>query len=214
MSDIRLIPLSALQHYDFCPRQCALIHNEQVWAENYLTAQGQLLHERVDGGMPETRKGIRYERGVAVSVPKLGLTGKLDLVERELDTGNCFPVEYKRGKPKVEDCDRIQLCAQGLCLEEMLERPVNKGALWYWQTRHREVINFDAALRQKTLDVIAAVRVLFDSGKTPKAKFEKKCKACSLLDLCNPTVTGNDKSRTYAQALFNPTELTNEETTE
>lgn len=211
MSDTRLIPLSALQHYDFCPRQCALIHNEQIWAENYLTAQGQLLHERVDGGEPETRKGIRYERGVAVSVPKLGLTGKLDLIEHELASGNYLPVEYKRGRPKVADCDRIQLCAQGLCLEEMLSRPVGKGALWYWQTRHREVINFDDALRQKTLQIIASVRSLFISGETPKAKFEKKCKACSLLDLCNPSVTGNDKSRAYAQALFNLDGLSDEE---
>jgi len=213
MNDQRLIPLSALQHYVFCPRQCALIHNEQVWAENFLTAQGQLLHQRVDGGEPETRKGILYERSVSVAVSKLGLTGKLDLVERELTTGNVVPVEYKRGKPKIEDCDRIQLCAQGLCLEEMMDRTVSHGALWYWQTRHREVIQFDQPLRQKTLQVISEVRSLFDDGKTPRAKFDKKCKACSLLDICNPQIISNDKTRAYVETLFKLGEHDNEEIT-
>ena len=117
--DTRLIPLSALQHYAFCPRQCALIHNEQAWAENYLTAQGKALHERVDSGEPETRKGVRFERTVHVSAEKLGISGVLDLVEVETKTGRLKPVEYKRGKPKPDPMDEIQLCAQGLCLEEM-----------------------------------------------------------------------------------------------
>ena len=98
--DTRLISLSALQHYSFCPRQCALIHNEQVWAENYLTAQGNALHERVDSGEPETRKGIRFERSVHVSADKLGISGVLDLVEKDIKTGKLRPIEYKRGKPK------------------------------------------------------------------------------------------------------------------
>lgn len=139
MDDHRKVPLSALQHYAYCPRQCALIHNEQVWAENSFTAEGQLLHQRVDSGVPETRKGIRYERGVMVSAEQLGLTGKLDMVEIDLDTGNQKPVEYKRGKPKVEDWDRIQLCAQALCLEEMRAIRVQEGAIWYWEVRHREL---------------------------------------------------------------------------
>ena len=117
--DMRLIPLSALQHYAFCPRQCALIHNEQAWAENYLTAQGKALHERVDSGEPETRKGVRFERTVHVSAEKLGISGVLDLVEVETKTGRLKPVEYKRGKPKPDPMDEIQLCAQGLRLEEM-----------------------------------------------------------------------------------------------
>lgn len=117
--DTRLIPLSALQHYAFCPRQCALIHNEQAWAENYLTAQGKALHERVDSGEPETRKGVRFEWTVHVSAEKLGISGVLDLVEVETKTGRLKPVEYKRGKPKPDPMDEIQLCAQGLRLEEM-----------------------------------------------------------------------------------------------
>lgn len=125
--DTRLIPLSALQHYAFCPRQCALIHNEQAWAENYLTAQGKALHERVDSGEPETRKGVRFERTVHVSAEKLGISGVLDLVEVDTKTGRLKPIEYKRGKPKPEPMDEIQLCAQGLCLEEMTVKLLTKA---------------------------------------------------------------------------------------
>ncbi len=202
MPDQRLIPLSALQHYAFCPRQCALIHNEQAWAENWLTAQGQVLHQRVDKGDPETRKGTRYERGVLVSADKLGLTGKLDLVEVELSTDDMKPVEYKRGKPKTDNWDKVQLCAQALCLEEMTGRPVHAGALWYWQTRHREEVEITEQLRDETLAVIERVRQLLSSGETPKAKYEKKCLSCSLYDLCNPRLLGKDKSASYVEGLF------------
>ena len=110
--DTRLIPLSAMQHYAFCPRQCALIHNEQAWAENYLTAQGKALHERVDSGEPETRKGVRFERTVHVSAEKLGISGVLDLVEVDTKTGRLKPVEYKRGKPKpnCKACSLVEIC--------------------------------------------------------------------------------------------------------
>lgn len=207
ITDQRLIPLSALQHFAFCPRQCALIHNEQVWAENYLTAHGQLLHQRVDSGEPETRKGIRYERTVQVNAPLLGLTGKLDLVELALSTGVLTPVEYKRGKPKKDDCDLIQLCAQALCLEEMMGKPVEHGALWYWQTRHRQEVVLDQALRARTKAVIGEVATLFASLETPKAKYGKHCKACSLLDLCNPQLINQDKSAVYAARLFKTDDL-------
>ncbi len=210
--DERLIPLSALQHYAFCPRQCALIHNEQVWADNFLTAQGNLLHERVDGGEPETRKGVRFERGVHVSAPELGLTGKLDLVEKEIATGQLFPVEYKRGKPKPSDWDEIQLCAQALCLEEMTGQPVTEGALWYHQTRHRHQVKCAQELREKTLAVIAQVRLLLCSGSTPKPVFGKHCQACSLLDLCNPQLMQHDRSRLHVYTLY-VTDDSDEETT-
>lgn len=202
MQDEKLIPLSALQHFAFCPRQCALIHNEQVWAENWLTAQGQVLHQRVDRGEPETRKGIRYERGVLVSAESIGITGKLDLVEIDLSAGDIKPVEYKRGKPKKDNWDRIQLCAQGLCLEEMRSQPVQAGALWYWQTRHRDDVAFSEDLREETRQVIADVRQLLISGQTPKAAYEKKCDACSLFDLCNPKLLGRDRSAHYVDNLF------------
>lgn len=201
-ADCRLIPLSALQHYAFCPRQCALIHNEQAWAENYLTAQGQMLHERVDSGEPETRKGIRYERTVHVSAEKLGISGILDLVECDIATGALKPVEYKRGKPKITPIDKIQLCAQGLCLEEMTGKTVNEGALWYMQTRHRETVIFDEALRAETLAVIQAVKFLLQNAKTPPPNYDKRCKACSLLEICQPELLVLDKSQKYISTLF------------
>ncbi len=128
----QLIFISALQHYAYCPRQFALIHIEQVWAENFFTAEGNLLHERVDSCEPEQRCNVRFERSVAVKSQQLHLTGKLDLLEIEgKPATKYFPVEYKRGKPKKEDWDKIQLCAQALCLEEMREINIEEGAMWY-----------------------------------------------------------------------------------
>ena len=201
--DVRLIPLSALQHYAFCPRQCALIHNEQAWAENYLTAQGRVLHERVDSGEPETRKGVRFERTVHVSAEKLGISGVLDLVEVDTKTGRLKPVEYKRGKPKPDPMDEIQLCAQGLCLEEMTGQTVNEGALWYMETRHRVSIVFSDDLRGQTLATIAAVRELLNSGQTPPPDYGKRCKACSLVEICQPELLRKrDGSVRYVAGLF------------
>ena len=199
---MRTIPLAALQHYAFCPRQCALIHNEQAWAENFLTAQGRALHERVDGGEPETRKGVRFERSVHVSAEKLGISGVLDMVEHELATGRLKPVEYKRGKPKVGLWDKIQLCAQALCLEEMTGKTVEEGALWYQQTRHREPVVFSGSLRQETLAVIEQVRSLLESGATPPPVYGKHCKACSLVEICQPQLLGKDRSVGYVEGLF------------
>jgi CRISPR-associated exonuclease Cas4 len=203
MESLRLIPLSALKHYAFCPRQCALIHNEQVWAENYLTAHGQLLHQRVDNGEPETRKGIRYERGLVVSAPVLGLTGKLDLLEKDLASGKLTPVEYKRGKPKKGDYDSVQLCAQVLCLEEMTGQTITQGALWYWQTRKREMVPINDALRKRTLGLLDSIKQLFSQEQTPKAVHGKHCKACSLADICNPLINQHDQSSHYVAGLFN-----------
>jgi len=205
--DGKLIPLSALQHYAFCPRQCALIHNEQLWAENWLTAQGKVLHQRVDYGAPETRKGVRFERGVLVSAERLGLTGKLDLVEIHQSTSEMKPVEYKRGKPKKDSWDRIQLCAQGLCLEEMRGQPVTSGALWYWQTRHRDEVFFSDELREETRQVIEKVRQLLVSGQTPKVGYAKKCDSCSLYDLCNPKLLTRDDSEQYVEGIFDEGEV-------
>ncbi|OSI12614.1 CRISPR-associated protein Cas4 [Neisseria canis] len=196
------IPLSALQHYAFCPRQCALIHNEQVWAENYLTAQGRALHERVDGGEPETRKGVRFERSVHVSAENLGVHGVLDMVERDIQTGHLKPVEYKRGKPKPEPFDEIQLCAQALCLEEMTGQTVAEGALWYMQTRHRVPVMFSGSLRAQTLQVIDEVRKLLESGTTPPPEYGKRCKACSLIEVCQPKLVDRDRSVGYVAGLF------------
>ena len=154
--DLPTVSLSALQHYAFCPRQCALIHNEQAWAENYLTAQGRSLHERVDSGEPETRGGVRFGRSVHVSAQRLGISGIIDMVEHDLASGSLKPVEYKRGKPKPEPFDEIQLCAQALCLEEMTGQTISEGALWYMQTRHRVPVLFSDGLRTQTLQGLLA----------------------------------------------------------
>ncbi len=203
MADDLNIPISALQHYAFCPRQCALIHIERLWAENFLTAEGQILHQNVDSGLNQKRKLVRTEFAVEVKSEIYHLIGKLDALEiignKTLDY---IPIEYKRGKPKVENHDRIQLCAQALCLEEMLNINIQKGALWYWQTRHREWIELTESLRNETIGICQNTYKLFQEQKTPKAIYDKKCKACSLVELCQPRKMTNDKSLLYNQLFF------------
>jgi len=210
-SDDRFIFISALQHYAYCPRQFALIHIEQVWAENFYTAHGNLLHERVDSCEPEQRGNVRFERGVAVISQRLHINGKLDLLEIEgKPTIKYFPVEYKRGKPKIEDWDKIQLCAQALCLEEMREVSIEEGALWYWQVRKREPVLFDETLRSITLAAIEDAHQLLASGKTPPPTDDKKrCRACSLKDLCEPDTFRRDCSANYINGLFEITTRSN-----
>lgn len=201
------LPISALQHYAYCPRQCALIHLEQAWSENYWTAQGRVLHERVDSGAAETRGSKRSERGVAVISHRLRLTGKLDLLEisESAKIKKYYPVEYKRGKPKIENWDRVQLCGQVFCLEEMLNTEINEAAFWYWEVRHREVVPMDAALRQQTEEIIAATHALFVSQKTPPAQYNRRlCQACSLLDICGVKTLGDDHSKAFIEQLFTP----------
>ena len=181
-----LVPLSALQHHLFCPRQCALIHVEQVWAEDASTAEGRLLHERVDAGGAETRPGIRVERGVALRSIRLGVSGRADVVEFYGRPPVPFPVEYKRGKPKPHRADEVQLCAQAICLEEMSGHPVPAGALFYGTTRRRMRVAFDPTLRQLTADVAAAVRANLAVGRTPPPVLMPGCRRCSLLDACQP----------------------------
>ena len=200
------IPISALQHYAFCPRQCAYIHIEQVWSDNYLTAKGSQLHERVHSSETETRGNIRTERGVQVCSEKLGVHGQLDLLEVDLSSGAVMPVEYKRGKPKVADCDRVQLCAQVLCLEEMTGRRIDKAAIWYWQVRRREWIDIDDGLRTSTLAIINATKKLLGTGKLLEAIYSTSCKACSFLDRCSPQ--HKDHSNSYVKKMFFDEEIT------
>lgn len=206
--DDDLLPISALQHYAYCPRQFALIHVEQAWEENRYTAEGRLLHERVDSGAAEQRGTLRYERGVMLLSQQYGLTGKMDLLEIEKNGDNAkyFPVEYKRGKPKVEDWDRIQLCAQALCIEEMRDTSVAEGAIWYWEVRKREPVLIDAALREATATAIADARALLVAGRTPSPVTDKsRCKACSLIDLCGPNAFRKDHSAVYVKELLEGT---------
>lgn len=207
-----LLPLSALQHLLFCERQCALIHIEQAWAENRFTAEGRIMHERVDEASRESRGRVRTANGLPLRSLRLGLSGKADAVEfhREGDGGSDaasvwrpFPVEYKRGKPKQNDCDLVQLCAQALCLEEMLEVAVPEGALYYGKPRRRLAVVFAELLREKTREAARRLHELINSGRTPQARYEKKCESCSMLSVCMPKVTGAHRSvrRYMAQAL-------------
>ncbi|MCK0206692.1 CRISPR-associated protein Cas4 [Starkeya koreensis] len=185
-----LIPLSALQHYLFCPRQCALIHVEQLWAEDVATAEGRLLHEKADSGRAEARPGVRTARGVALRSVALGVTGKADVVEfhggRRGEPGIPFPVEYKRGKPKAHRADEVQLCAQAMCLEEAFGVPVTEGALFYGETRRRLPVLFDDALRSLTLQTAAAARTMIGAQVTPPPVHMPACRRCSLEALCQP----------------------------
>lgn len=198
------LAISALQHYAYCPRQFALIHVEQVWAENRFTAEGRILHERVDSGEKEQRGALRYERGVHLVSEHHQIRGKMDLLEIESDGDSLsyFPVEYKRGKPKTEDWDRIQLCAQALCIEEMKNTQVSEGAIWYWEVRRREGVVLDETLRQATVAAIENAREILADGSTPAPTEERqRCRACSLVDLCQPHTFRRDLSARYVEQL-------------
>lgn len=187
--DDDLIPLSALQHFLYCPRQCALIHIERLWAENRHTAEGRILHDRADQPGEERRHGIRTVTAMPISAPTLGIAGVADVVEfhAEGSEETPYPVEYKRGRPKAHRADEVQLCALALCLESMYHRKIHEGALFYGKTRRRKLVRFDELLRQLTLDAIVGTRTLLESGRTPLASYDpKRCDACSLIDLCQP----------------------------
>lgn len=191
------IPLSALQHYLYCPRQCALIHVERLWQENRHTAEGRLLHEKADKPKVERRKGVRTVTAMPLAASGLGIAGIADVVEFHATAHGeqAFPVEYKRGRPKAHRADEVQLCAQALCLEAMLGQSVPAGALYYGRTRHRHDVVFDHELRQLTLGTIAAVHGLLAAGITPTAHYDpKRCDACSLYDLCQPKLLGRRQS--------------------
>lgn len=199
-SEDDLLPISALQHLLFCERQCALIHIEGLWAENRLTVEGRHLHDKAHDGLAEVRAGIRITRGLALRSFQLGLVGKADVVEfhpdPETSRGRPFPVEYKRGRPKKHDADRVQLCAQAVCLEEMLGTPVPAGALFYGRTRRRLDVPFDGRLRQLTRETAKRLHALIASRRTPAAVREPKCDSCSLLNICLPDAMGPRRSAT------------------
>jgi len=191
------IPLSALQHYLYCPRQCALIHLEQQWEENVFTAEGRLLHEHVDQPGAATRAGTRTVHALPIAHPALGIAGVADVVEfhDSAQGERVYPVEYKRGKPKAHRADEVQLCAQALCLEAMFGQEIAEGSLFYGRTRRRQRVLFDHALRALTLETIDNVRTMFVSRRTPSAVYERgRCDACSLIDVCLPRLLGRTGS--------------------
>ncbi|MBL8027394.1 MAG: CRISPR-associated protein Cas4 [Fibrobacteres bacterium] len=195
-SETELLPISAIQHLYFCERQCALIHIERLWSENRLTVEGQLLHERVHDEGDENRPGIRIARGLHLRSLALGLSGVADAVEFHTNGSETiiYPVEYKRGRPKISDCDRVQLCAQSMCLEEMLKCKIEAGAIYYGQPRRREEVILTPILRDETINISTRLHDLIRSRKTPIAEFAKRCKNCSLYELCLPETAGFHKS--------------------
>jgi CRISPR-associated exonuclease Cas4 len=201
-----LIPISGLQHIIFCERQFALIHVEQLWAENRYTVEGSLLHERVHVEHHESRRYFRQEYGMAVRSLKYGIIGKCDLVELYLkpDRGICkaIPIEFKRGKNKETDCDRVQLCAQALCLEEMFGNEIINGAFNYLGDHRRTDVEISIELKNTTISAIERARQILERSETPPAHYEsKKCDRCSLADICMPTfiADGGRRVQKYLQ---------------
>ena len=189
-ADTDLIPLSALQHYLYCPRQCALIHVEQVWSENRFTAEGRMMHEATSEAGQEKRRGVRVVTAMPLVSRRLGVSGIADLVEmhkNEDGTWKPFPVEYKRGKPKSHRADEVQLCAQAMALEEMFGTELAEAALFYGETRRRVLVSLDAELRRLTAEIAAAAIALLRSGVTPQPVYaSRKCNDCSLIEDCQP----------------------------
>ena len=193
-----LLPLSGIQHFLFCRRQWALIHVERQWQENALTAEGRIMHKRADDPFfTETRNGVITARAVPVASYRLGLVGVCDVVEfTESSEGVNLPgragryvpapVEYKRGKEKRDHSDEAQLCAQAICLEEMLAVTIPQGFLYYGETRHRVAVDLTAELRTLVRDVVDEMHSYFSRGYTPRVKPSKACRSCSLADICLP----------------------------
>lgn len=179
------IPISALQHHRFCPRQCALIHIEQTFDENLFTLRGRRVHERVERAEAETGAGRRVEYALPLWSERLGLSGKADAVWFEPD-GTPYPVEHKVGRRKEREADDVQLCAQGLCLEEMLGRQVPRGAVFYHGSRRRREVELSVSLRALTEATVQEVRALLRSERLPPPVADARCRHCSLLDACMP----------------------------
>ncbi|MBZ4644871.1 MAG: CRISPR-associated exonuclease Cas4 [Petroclostridium sp.] len=208
-SEDNLLPLSGIQHFAFCKRQWALIHIERQWAENLRTVEGRHIHERVDNPfITETRGDLAIARSVPIVSYKLGLYGVADVVEfyRLGDQGKGArlkgkegfwlpkPVEYKRGRSKTDERDEVQLCAQAMCIEEMLDVEVDSGDLFYGQTRHRVKVAFDDGLRKRVKELAQEMHYLFSEGITPSAAAGKNCSLCSLVEICVPKLTRKNQS--------------------
>lgn len=199
-----LLPLSGIQHFLFCRRQWALIHIEQQWKDNALTAEGRIMHNRADDPFfTETRNGVITTRSVPVVSYRLGLSGICDVVEFVTSPDGVklpnrkglylpIPVEYKRGKPKRDPVDEAQVCAQAICLEEMLSTDIPRGYLFYGQTRHREEVELTSQLRTLVQEMSAEMHNYFRKGYTPRVKTSKACRSCSLADICLPVL--NEKA--------------------
>ena len=202
------VMLSALQHYAYCPRQCALIHLEQVWVENGHTMEGRVMHEHVHDGGSRMRDGIKIVTDLELRSERLGLHGRADVVEfhRLGEVWQPYPVEYKKGRPHSGcDADSVQLCGQAFCLEEMLGVTVQEGALYYGQTRRRFTVEFTETLRRRTEEGAMAVHELLERGVTPPPEKSRGCEVCSLREECLPGVS-DLKASYYVQELCGESE--------
>lgn len=209
--DEEFLMISGIQHFIFCRRQWALIHVEQLWNDNLRTIEGEIIHEKChDETFTETRKDLLVCRGMRIFSKKLKVSGQSDVVEfRKSKTGiNLFgheglwqpcPVEYKRGKPKEDLSDILQLCTQAICLEEMLCCDIEEGYLFYHETHRREKVVVTKELRQQVFDIFKEMNDYYDRGYTPKAKYNKKCRNCSMKDLCLPKISKHRSVDTYYQ---------------
>ncbi len=208
-SDEEMLQLAGLQHFAFCRRQWALIHIEHQWKENVRTMDGQIFHQRAhDVGSRELRGNTLIIHGLSVMSRSLGISGQCDVVEFHQDPDGVsihganglwkpYPVEYKRGAPKENKSDMLQLCAQAMCLEEMLCCKIPDGALFYGETRHRKTVTFDEELRMTVRVYLDEMHQLYRRGYTPKVKVTKSCAACSLKELCLPALLHKDHSVQY-----------------
>lgn len=221
-SEDEYLQLSGIQHFVFCRRQWALIHIEQQWAENYRTTDGKIMHKNAHNAeFNETRGDKLTIRALPVSSSRLGISGECDVVEftRRMDGISVFgregkysvtPVEYKRGEPKLDDCDTMQLMAQAFCLEEMLCCEISFGYLFYGETKRRQKVEFTSDLRKRTENVISEMHKLYRDRHTPKVKRSKSCNACSIKDICLPVICSNQSASDY---IFKMLEESNEKTT-
>ena len=211
-SEDEYLLLSGIQHFSFCSRQWALIHIEQQWEENLRTVDGKIMHTKAhDETFREKRGDVITTRGMAVSSPYLGVSGECDVVEFRRNkngitlpglegTFSVTPVEYKKGSPKEAEYDKLQLAAQAMCLEDMLCCNVPVGYLYYGETRHREKVEIDEGLRERTKKMLEEMHDIYQKGHTPKGKRTKACNACSLKNICLPVLTGKKTASAYMSA--------------
>lgn len=226
-----LIMISALQHYVYCPRQCALIHVEDVWHENVFTVRGNILHEKVDTDTYETRGAKKTVRGLRIHSFRYGIVGRCDVVEfretkrstrnsvptlsgsesvidktmediQHVDNVEVLPVEFKSGKPKDSISDKVQLCAQALCLEEMLNTKIQRGTFFYGKIRRRDIVEIDDTLRNQTIAIIQSVREIVSKKIVPAAEYAPKCRNCSLEPICLPKAMNQRKLSNYIKGIY------------
>ena len=208
------LQLSGIQHFCFCRRQWALIHIEQQWQENLRTVEGNIVHERChDDGFIEKRGELLVTRGLLVFSRELGVSGQCDVVEFKANPDGCrlrgyegtwmpYPIEYKRGKSKLIDADRLQLCGQAMCLEEMLKVSIKQGALFYDETHRRERVEFDAQLREKVRSMLAEMHMYYAKAYTPRTKPKSGCNACSLKEICLPVLCKENDVAGYYESFL------------